>query len=174
MRIRVATAADVAAVITFPPDPVVGAIATDQLRQEYAENRMRPEWTWLAEQSKVLVGRAMWWGRTDSVRPLSLDYLEVLPGVDDPAQVGAELLAAAHTGFAAGGVSRPPEYAIRLPAGWRDDDDGHHQRADGRGTLKVSQRHARPSFGKRARPPQSCRHGYPVRRRSLCLRHRHR
>jgi RimJ/RimL family protein N-acetyltransferase len=80
-----------------------------------AAHRFRPEWIWLAEDDGAeVLARALWWGRSDSTRPLALDYLDIRPDVADPAALGAALLAAGHTAFG----SRP-QYNISLPRDWR-------------------------------------------------------
>ncbi|GAA1937856.1 GNAT family N-acetyltransferase [Kitasatospora viridis] len=93
----------------------VGWITADRHRAESAARRLRPEWTWLAEQDGRVLGRALWWGRSDSDRPIVLDCLSVHPSVADPAALAAELLAAAHRTFAAQGLATAPEYNIMLP-----------------------------------------------------------
>ena len=67
------------------------------------------------------MGRALWWGRPEATRPLSLDVLDVAEHVEDRAAVAAELLDAAHATFAQQGGSGPLEHIVRLPRAWRQD-----------------------------------------------------
>ncbi|MDJ0380730.1 GNAT family protein [Streptomyces sp. G-G2] len=99
-----------------PAEPVA-ALDAGQVRAELAEHRMRPEWTWYAEdEDGRILARALWWGRTDSERPLALDCLQVRPEVADPTALAAELLAAGHTAF-----GNRPLYNVSLPRAWRTD-----------------------------------------------------
>ncbi len=83
---------------------------------------MRPEWSWVLEQDGRLVGRALWWGRGDSV-PGALDALDVLAEVEDPRSAAVELLRGGHDDFAASGEPVLPPFTVILPRGWRDDAD---------------------------------------------------
>ncbi|MGE7389828.1 GNAT family N-acetyltransferase [Streptomyces sp. NPDC004126] len=121
MRFRAATAdpADLDRALAYPADGPVAALTPDRIREEFAENRMRPEWTWFAEDADGRVlARALWWGRGDSVRPVALDCLQVRDGVADPAALAAALLQAGHTAF--GGR---PGYNVCLPRDWRARPD---------------------------------------------------
>ena len=77
MLIRPATPAEMADPPEFTVSDPVGALDADRLRDEAAGGRMRPEWTWFAADGSRIVGRAVWWGRADSERPLALDCLHV-------------------------------------------------------------------------------------------------
>ncbi|MEU3721567.1 GNAT family N-acetyltransferase [Streptomyces sp. NPDC031705] len=117
MRFSAATA-DPAALdraLAHPADGPVAALTPDRIREEFAGNRMRPEWTWFAEDDDGRVlARALWWGRSDSERPVALDCLQVRSAVEDPAALAAALLEAGHTAF--GGR---PGYNVSLPRDWR-------------------------------------------------------
>ncbi|MFJ1705905.1 GNAT family N-acetyltransferase [Kitasatospora sp. NPDC088346] len=117
MRCRSATAgpSDLDRAVAFAADGPVPALTAERIREELAENRMRPEWVWVAEDGDgELVARALWWGRADSERPIALDCLQVRAGVADPAAVAADLLAAGHAAF-----GNRPGYNISLPRDWR-------------------------------------------------------
>lgn len=116
MLIRHATAAEMAAPVEFAVDDPVASVDEGKFLQEAAAGRMRPEWTWLADDGSRIVGRALWWGRSDSERPIALDCLHVLPGVPDRAALATELLVRGHAEFGAA-----PEFSLRLARGWRDD-----------------------------------------------------
>lgn len=116
MLIRHATAAEMEDPVEFTVDDPVGSVDADRFLAEAAAGRIRPEWTWFAEDGFRIVARALWWGRSDSERPLALDCLHVLSGVRDRAALAAELLARGHAGFGAA-----PEFNVMLRPGWRDD-----------------------------------------------------
>jgi GNAT superfamily N-acetyltransferase len=100
--------------IAYTDEGPLASPAADEIRDELAAYRFRPEWMWLAEDDGEILARALWWGRSDSTRPMALDYLDVRPGVVDPAGLGAALLVAGHASFG----NRPP-YNISLPSDWR-------------------------------------------------------
>jgi ribosomal protein S18 acetylase RimI-like enzyme len=114
--IRPATPAEMATPVEFTVDDPVEFVDEDKFLQEAAAGRMRPEWTWFADDGSRIVGRAVWWGRSDSERPIALDCLHVLPGVPDRAALATELLVHGHAEFGAA-----PEFSLRLSRGWRDD-----------------------------------------------------
>ncbi|MFH7597691.1 GNAT family N-acetyltransferase [Streptomyces racemochromogenes] len=103
--------------LAYPADGPVAALPADRVREEFAAHRLRPEWTWFAEDADGRVlARALWWGRADSVRPVALDCLQVRSCVDDPAALAAALLGAGHAAF-----GTRPGYDLSLPRGWRAD-----------------------------------------------------
>ncbi len=116
--IRHATPAEMKDPVGFTVDDPVGSVDDDRFRAEAAAGRMRPEWTWFADDGSRIVARALWWGRSDSERPLALDCLHVLSGVPDRTALATELLVRGHAEFGAA-----PEFNLRLPDGWRDDPD---------------------------------------------------
>ncbi|MFI5861174.1 GNAT family N-acetyltransferase [Streptomyces sp. NPDC051546] len=106
--------------LAYPADGPVPAFTPEKIREELAAGRMRPEWTWIAEdENGEVLARALWWGRADSERPNALDCLQVRGSAADPAAVAAGLLAAGHEAF---GVL--PEYNLSLPRDWRTSADG--------------------------------------------------
>lgn len=121
LRFRAAEESDVDQLIEFLPGAGLRSLERDRLRRDFAEGRMRPEWSWLVESDGVLGGRALWWGRPDASRPLALDALDLAEDVDEPAVVAAELLSTAHAALAEQGVKVPLEYTLQLPRGWRQD-----------------------------------------------------
>src|SRR6202035_5632951 len=118
MLIRPATPAEMADPPEFTVGDPVGAVDDDRLRDEAAGGRMRPEWTWFAADGSRIVGRAVWWGRADSERPLALDCLHVVPEVPDRAALAAQILSRGQAEFGA-----TPQYDLVLRTGWRDDPD---------------------------------------------------
>lgn len=121
MKCRRATPDDVDALVNFPDDPGVVGLPRDQVREDFEAGRMRPEWSWLLEDEGRLLGRALWWGRGDSV-PSALDALDVVQELDDPRLAAVDLLRGGHADFSASGESVLPPYTVRLPEGWGDDE----------------------------------------------------
>ena len=117
MLIRHATPAEMEEPVEFTVADPVGSVDTDRFREEAAAGRFRPEWTWFADDGSRIVGRALWWGRADSQRPLALDCLHVLPDVSDRAALATELLSRGHTEFNA-----KPEFILTLRTSRRDND----------------------------------------------------
>ncbi|MFG2711283.1 GNAT family N-acetyltransferase [Streptomyces goshikiensis] len=117
-RCAIADPADLDRALAYEGDePVeVGeALTAEAIREELAENRFRPEWIWFAEdEDGEILARALWWGRTDSERPIALDCLQVRAAVPDPGALAAELLAAGHEAF-----GTLPLYNVSLPGDWR-------------------------------------------------------
>lgn len=100
----------------FVVDDPVGAVQPVRFREDAAAGRARAEWTWLAEDQGRIVARAVWWGRSESERPLALDCLHVLSGIGDRIAVAGAMLVKAHTAF---GVR--PDYSLTLHS--RQDHD---------------------------------------------------
>lgn len=119
MRFRTALAdpAGLERALALSADGPVAALSADRVREEFAAGRMRPEWTWFAEDGEGRVlARALWWGRADSERPVALDCLQVRSCVADPAALAAALLGAGHAAF-----GKRPGYHLSLPRGRRED-----------------------------------------------------
>ncbi|MEU8431789.1 GNAT family N-acetyltransferase [Streptomyces sp. NPDC029216] len=119
MRFRAAFAdpAGLDRALAWQAEGPVAPLPADRVREEFAARRMRPEWTWFAEDGDGRVlARALWWGRADSERPIALDCLQVGSRVADPAALAAALLGAGHAAF-----GKRPGYNLSLPRGWRED-----------------------------------------------------
>ncbi len=110
MLIRHATPSELDDPAGFPVDDPVGHVGAERLRDEVSAGRYRPEWTWFAVDGRRIVARALWWGRADSERPLTLDCLHVAPDVTDRAALAAELLARGHRE-----LGTVPAYQLILP-----------------------------------------------------------
>jgi RimJ/RimL family protein N-acetyltransferase len=120
--VRSITAAESERVATFLADPPLDWINAERFREDWETRQYRPEWTWTAEDPDgELVGRALWWGRTDGELPVALDCLHVREGVPDRAAVAVALLEAGHRAFRERGAERDPLYNLALPRGWRGD-----------------------------------------------------
>ena len=122
LLIRNATPVEMDRLAEFTVHDPVGFVNADRFREEAAAGRFRPEWTWFAEDRSRIVGRAVWWGRADSRRPLALDCLHVLPDVLDRVALATEILSRGHAAFNA-----KPEYTLALRTTGRDGD---HATAD--------------------------------------------
>ncbi len=122
MIIRAAQEDELESLIDFPVDAAVGGLDVDSVREDFAQHRMRPEWTWLIDDGERVLARALWWGRADSTHPLSLDALDVASGLDDPERLATELLKTAHAALFQDGTT-PPGYMVRLPRQWQERDD---------------------------------------------------
>ncbi|MFE6835445.1 GNAT family N-acetyltransferase [Streptomyces sp. NPDC057705] len=121
MIFRAATAdpADLDRAVAYPADGPVPALTAGKIREELAENQIRPEWIWFAEdEDGEILARALWWGRSDSEQPIALDCLQVRACVADPAGLAAGLLDAGHAAF-----GKLPGYNASLPRGWRADPE---------------------------------------------------
>lgn len=124
MHPRPATPGDLDVLLAFPLDPQVGGVTADRLREELAAGRMRWPWSWLViDDEGNVVGRALWWGSSESTTPLTLDCLHLLEHVPDRVAVASDLLHRAHQSLTTHGAdtstARPPEYQLTLPAHWR-------------------------------------------------------
>jgi RimJ/RimL family protein N-acetyltransferase len=102
-------------------------LLNDELAEDLAQRRRRPEWMWVALREDRLLARAAWWSRPGVDTPLMLDLFDVddsLPAPDRLA-VGEQLLGAAMAATLPSG-SRPPEYGRFVPPDWRDSPDTRH------------------------------------------------
>ncbi|MEV4066701.1 hypothetical protein AB0J22_41790, partial [Nonomuraea dietziae] len=89
MLFRPTTEADLDRVAAFAVDEPVSWIPADRYLAELAEGMYRPEWTWIAEVGDRVVGRALWWGQSDSEHPIALDCLHLDPSAGDRVSVAA-------------------------------------------------------------------------------------
>ncbi|MDX5564390.1 GNAT family N-acetyltransferase [Streptomyces sp. ID05-04B] len=97
-------------------------ILNEELADDLANARRRPEWMWVALRGDRLLARAAWWCRPGSDAPLILDVLDIddSASATDRVDTGVRLL---HTAMAATlpNGSRPPEYSRLVPPDWRDN-----------------------------------------------------
>jgi RimJ/RimL family protein N-acetyltransferase len=93
----------------------------EELADDLAGGRRRPEWMWVALRGDRLVARAAFWGQRDNVSPFLLDFLDVADDADR-VEVGAQLLRVALGAVFPDG-SRPSEYLRYIPPDWREHDD---------------------------------------------------
>ncbi|MGA5364018.1 GNAT family N-acetyltransferase [Streptomyces purpurascens] len=97
-------------------------VLNEELADDLANARRRPEWMWVALRGDRLLARAAWWCRPGSDAPLILDVLDIddSASATDRVDTGVRLL---HTAMAATlpNGSRPPEYSRFVPPDWREN-----------------------------------------------------
>ncbi|MFF0723869.1 GNAT family N-acetyltransferase [Streptomyces sp. NPDC004134] len=97
-------------------------VLNDELADDLAVGRRRPEWMWVALRGDRLAARAAWWSRPGSGSPLILDVLDIDDSASNPEHmdIGVRLLRTAMAATLPDG-SRPPEYSRFIPPDWRED-----------------------------------------------------
>ncbi|GHE94207.1 N-acetyltransferase [Streptomyces longispororuber] len=97
-------------------------VLNEELADDLASGRRRPEWMWVALRGDRLLARVAWWSRPGSGTPLVLDVLDVDDGATDVDRVAvAERLLRAATAATLPAAARPPEYSRFVPPRWQDD-----------------------------------------------------
>lgn len=86
----------------------------NELADDLATGRRRPEWMWVALRGGELVARAAWWGRAEEPVPFLLDFFDL-----EDVTVGARLLQTAMAEILPAGT-RPPVYNRIIPVDWRE------------------------------------------------------
>jgi RimJ/RimL family protein N-acetyltransferase len=94
-------------------------VLNDEVADDLATGRRRPEWLWLALREGRVVARAGWWSREEGERPQEMDIFDLAARDGDP-EDGVRLLQAALPAVVSAGAT-PPKYSRFLPADWRDD-----------------------------------------------------
>jgi RimJ/RimL family protein N-acetyltransferase len=98
-------------------------VLNEELGDDLAAGRRRPEWMWVALRGDRLLARVAWWsGRKDDT-PSLLDVVDIDDGSADPDRVdiGVRLLRTAMADVVPASI-RPPEYVRDVPSDWRDDE----------------------------------------------------
>ncbi|MFF7140727.1 GNAT family N-acetyltransferase [Streptomyces nodosus] len=97
-------------------------VLNEELADDLANGRRRPEWMWVALRGDRLLARAAWWSRPGSDTPQILDVVDIDDRSTEPDRldIGVRLL---HAAMAAGlpNGARPPEYSRFVPPDWRED-----------------------------------------------------
>ena len=88
----------------------------EELADDLATGRRRPEWTWVALRGDRLLARVAWWCQAGADTPFLLDVFDF---DDDNVDVGEQLLRTAMAEVVPAG-NRPPEYIRMVPPDWRD------------------------------------------------------
>ncbi len=97
-------------------------VLNEELSDDLATGRRRPQWMWVALRGERVVARVAWWGNAEENKLQVLDVLDVDDAsVDrvDRVDLMSELLSAATTQVIPAG-SRPPEYSRFVPPDWRN------------------------------------------------------
>jgi RimJ/RimL family protein N-acetyltransferase len=97
-------------------------VLNEELEDDLAVGRRRPEWMWVALTGDRLLARVAWWGRTGDDTPFLLDIFDIDDSSVDRKRVdiGVRLLRTAMAEVVPAGT-RPPEYIRNVPPDWRDD-----------------------------------------------------
>lgn len=119
MHIRTMAEPDLARILGCLADKSVNTTTTDRFTQNLASGSYRPEWTWIAEESDLVLGLAVWWGFPDGDRLLTLDCLYADASVADPVPLWADLIGRARRTVNAS--DEQPDYHIFLPPDWQSD-----------------------------------------------------
>jgi RimJ/RimL family protein N-acetyltransferase len=97
-------------------------VLNEELADDLAIGRRRPEWIWVALRGDHLLARVAWWGRTGDDIPFLLDIFDIDDGDPDrdPVDIGVRLLQTAMAQVVPAGA-RPPGYGRSVPPDWHDD-----------------------------------------------------
>ncbi|MEV5988600.1 GNAT family N-acetyltransferase [Streptomyces sp. NPDC052051] len=97
-------------------------VLDEELADDLAAGRRRPEWMWVALRGDRLLARAAWWSRPGSDTPFLLDVLDLDESASTAAQVdvGVRLLRTAMAATLPDG-SPPPEYSRFILPDWREN-----------------------------------------------------
>jgi len=106
-------------------------VLNDEVRDDLAADRRRPEWLWLALRGDRVVARAGWWSRAGDQHPLLMDIFDIDGDADD----GVLLLRTALAAVVPAGA-KPPKYGRFLPADWRDHQPTRQAVGDRMGALE--------------------------------------
>jgi RimJ/RimL family protein N-acetyltransferase len=93
----------------------------EELADDLAVGRRRPEWMWVAMRGDHLVARVAWWGQTGDDTPSVLDVFDLDDSTDDRVDVGVRLLQVAMADVVPTST-RPPEYYRLVPPDWREGE----------------------------------------------------
>lgn len=98
-------------------------VLNEELEDDLAVGRRRPEWMWVALCGDRLLARVAWWGRAGDDAPFLLDIFDIDDsGADrDRVDIGVRLLRTAMAEVVPADT-RPPEYIRYVPPDWRDDE----------------------------------------------------
>jgi RimJ/RimL family protein N-acetyltransferase len=91
----------------------------DELADDLAAGRRRPEWMWVAVRGDHLLARVAWWSRAGDDAPFLLDIFDVDDDSADRVDIGVRLLRTAMAEVIPAGT-RPPGYSRMVPPDWRE------------------------------------------------------
>jgi RimJ/RimL family protein N-acetyltransferase len=115
-------------------------VLNDEVGDDLAAGRRRPEWLWLALRRDRVVARAGWWSRVGHQQPLSMDIFDIDGDTDDVADAdhiddGVRLMRTALPAVVPAAAT-PPDYSRFLPADWRDHQHTRQTVDDRTGALE--------------------------------------
>ncbi|MGW1681132.1 GNAT family N-acetyltransferase [Saccharopolyspora sp. NPDC002376] len=90
----------------------------EELADDLATRRRRPEWMWVALRGDELLARVAWWSRPGDDAPVILDVVDVA-AESDRVNIGVQLLRTAMDATLPAG-SHPPEYSRFVAPDWRE------------------------------------------------------
>jgi RimJ/RimL family protein N-acetyltransferase len=100
-------------------------VLNEELDDDLAAGRRRPEWMWVALRGDHLLARLAWWGRTGDDTPFLLDVFDIddreADREADRVDIGVRLLRTALAAVVPAG-SRPPRYNRDVPPDWRENE----------------------------------------------------
>ena len=133
-------------------------VLNEELADDLAQGRRRPEWMWVALRGDRLLARAAWWCRRGGDAPFVLDVLDVDDSLPEEVRVstGVRLLSTATAATLAGGPPQPPYSRFATPD-WRDNA---LTRRPVRDRMTIAERTGARLFVERLR--LEWRHGTPV------------
>jgi RimJ/RimL family protein N-acetyltransferase len=101
-------------------------VLNEELADDLAAGRRRPEWMWVALCGDRPLARVAWWGRARDDTPFLLDIFDIDDSADrGRVDIAVRLLRTAMAEVVPAGT-RPPEYIRNVPPDWRDDEVARH------------------------------------------------
>jgi RimJ/RimL family protein N-acetyltransferase len=96
-------------------------VLNEELADDLADRRRRPEWMWVAQRGDRVLARAAWWSRAGDGVPLLLDILDIDDSAPAPGRmdVAVRLAQIAMAKILPAGI-RPPQYSRFIPPDWRE------------------------------------------------------
>jgi RimJ/RimL family protein N-acetyltransferase len=92
-------------------------VLNDELADDLAAGRRRPEWMWVALRGDHVLARLAWWCRAGDDIPYLLDVFDIDDSAADRVDVGVRLLRTAMAEVVPAGR---PEYVRDVPPDWRE------------------------------------------------------
>lgn len=94
-----------------------------ELADDLADGRRRPEWMWVALRGDRLLARAAWWARSAGEAPLLLDVFDIddTAPAADRTDAGVRLLCTAMAALFPS-AAHPPAYCRFVPSDWRESE----------------------------------------------------
>ncbi|MEV1178625.1 GNAT family N-acetyltransferase [Nonomuraea sp. NPDC049784] len=96
-------------------------VLNEELADDLAAGRRRPQWMWVALCGDHLLARVAWWGRAGDDAPFLLDIFDIddSSADRDRVDIGVRLLQTAMAEVVPAGT-RPPESSRIVPPDWRE------------------------------------------------------